>query len=284
MRSRQLVPGLALALLLGISGVGCAGSQTLPEDDAGSPPGKDTGSNLCAHCGSGQKCCGETGKETCTPVSSDMNNCGDCGQKCQAPQADSCVNGACACGSTAPCASGQTCCPNTGCKSVKSDVNNCGGCGKTCKAGESCDNGVCKAPPGACGGKTCNPAAEQCCSNQCINVKADPNNCGMCGSKCQTGQTCQNGSCSGGGGDCQPPCQPLDLMGMFQLAATCKAGQCCFDTSMLASFGFPAELCCPPGTDFSDPLTGLMMCLGGGMLPTGDGGFGIPGFDGGLPF
>ena len=33
------------------------------------------------------------------------------------------------------------------------------------------------------------------CGQSCVNTASDSNNCGACGTKCTTGQSCQSGSC-----------------------------------------------------------------------------------------
>jgi hypothetical protein len=39
-----------------------------------------------------------------------------------------------------------------------------------------------------------------CCGGSCVDVTTDNNNCGYCGNRCPSGQTCQGGACLGTGG------------------------------------------------------------------------------------
>lgn len=50
---------------------------------------------------------------------------------------------------------------------------------------------------GTNGGPDCDDD-EDLCAGMCVNLDNDEQNCGGCGKKCSSGQTCENGSCSGG--------------------------------------------------------------------------------------
>ena len=55
-----------------------------------------------------------------------------------------------------------------------------------------CGSGsVCTASSGAC---NCGNG-QTCCNGACVNLSADRNNCGTCGSTCGAGASCQAGSC-----------------------------------------------------------------------------------------
>jgi hypothetical protein len=130
-----------------------------------------------------------------------------CKGKCCAVGA-SCVgrgrNQACA------CPQGQSVCGGV-CRDLATDVLNCGACGSACGAGLSCVGGQCRCADGTtlCPGN--NSCVQICPSGQTLN----PTNCrceagvgGTCTTitDCQSGLTCQNGTCvsvtSGVGGTC----------------------------------------------------------------------------------
>src|SRR5690348_12913480 len=62
--------------------------------------------------------------------------------------------------------------------------------------------GAAKPTPRATRKKKCKHGLKPCKDvagkRQCVNLDADPANCGMCGHACATGQACQAGTCSGG--------------------------------------------------------------------------------------
>lgn len=56
-----------------------------------------------------------------------------------------------------------------------------------CTAGDVCSGG---------GSGACNCGQGQtCCNGACVNLSADRNNCGTCGSTCGAGASCQSGAC-----------------------------------------------------------------------------------------
>ena len=60
----------------------------------------------------------------------------------------------------------------------------------TCGTGQTCMNGACMCMMGTL------------CSNACVDTQADANNCGGCGTKCDTGGACVDGKCV------NPKCNP----------------------------------------------------------------------------
>lgn len=125
-----------------------------------------------------------------------MANCGACGTACNAGT-QTCQAGAC---SSVMCAAGTGNCDGNaanGCETATNTVLNCGGCGVRCTAPAhmtaACD-GACQFTCQA-GWADCNGNLADGCE---VNVKADANNCGACGTTCsQNGGagTCSNGSC-----------------------------------------------------------------------------------------
>jgi len=91
----------------------------------------------------------------------------------------------------------------------------------------------------------CGPGSLTMCGNQCINIKRDVDNCGMCGKACKLGEVCVQGGCAlqcGGGatkcngtcldiksdpeacGQCGNKCLPGQVCSVGKCAATCQAG------------------------------------------------------------
>jgi hypothetical protein len=136
-------------------------------------------------------------------LTGDPMNCGVCGKGCVAPPnvMPTCVNSVCGVGQ---CLAGFVDCdknPNNGCEvNVNTDPNNCNGCGMACavpaNASAGCAMGVCGI--GKCNGgfADCDGNANDGCE---ININSDANNCGKCGSVCQNGTLCVNGSCTAPG-------------------------------------------------------------------------------------
>jgi glucosylceramidase len=73
-------------------------------------------------------------------------------------------------------------------------------------AGWACSKGTAVGPSIVC------PIGQAACGPQCIDVTADPANCGGCGIPCFAGQTCQAGvcACASGGLACNGTCGAAD--------------------------------------------------------------------------
>jgi hypothetical protein len=72
-------------------------------------------------------------------------------------------------------------------------------------------------PAGAKRKKRCKGGKRKC-SGRCINPRSDFNNCGTCGNVCGQGQTCMDGTCTGG--------PPEDCTGQPDLT-DCGGGRQC---------------------------------------------------------
>jgi MYXO-CTERM domain-containing protein len=71
------------------------------------------------------------------------------------------------------------------------------------------------------------------CGEVCVDLASDPNNCGVCGNVCATGELCSAGVCTGVCGDgltqCGQSCVDLntDILNCGSCGAACLAGQTC---------------------------------------------------------
>lgn len=124
----------------------------------------------------------------CVDTSSSADNCGACGTKCGAGEA--CVAGKC----STTCPGGQDVCGGK-CVSKETDNENCGACGTKCGAGEVCSLGKC-ATSCASSLVTCDGESGDGGSGKyCANTQTDNANCGACGAKCASGESCKVGKC-----------------------------------------------------------------------------------------
>ncbi|MFN8663437.1 MAG: hypothetical protein U0075_16220, partial [Thermomicrobiales bacterium] len=174
-------------------GVACAAGETCVAGvcGAGGP----------AACQGGQVDCGGG----CTDLTADPNNCGLCGFTCAADE--TCANGVCL--GPGGCLPGETDCGGV-CTDVTADINNCGACGFVCAADETCAGGLClgpEAPPPP----DCVDLGLTDCGGACIDVNADPFNCGACGTVCAVDETCAAGICLGPEAPPPPDCVDLGL-------------------------------------------------------------------------
>ena len=183
----------------------------------------------CGHaCGTGQICANGACQFTCNPggdggialtscvggatcidLQTDLANCGSCGHVCNANTAAHATCAAGHCGNA--CNLGFADCDHlvaNGCeREVYSDIANCGACGNVCQparnASPFCSYGWCS--------YTCNVGFDDCNYDSVdgceTDLHADASNCGTCGNRCPTGQSCSNGACVG------------------PIAPTCRTGQ-----------------------------------------------------------
>ena len=155
-------------------------------------------------CTGGEQCC----PSGCTNVNTDPDNCGSCGNACVPGGA--CAGGACqTCNGGPLCAGVDQCCPS-GCVNTTSDPNNCGSCGNVCAKGDSCVGGSCQTSP-VCGSGPACVSPETCCSNECVNITSDGNNCGGCNNVCVSGYSCVSSTCTPNEGVFAPTTNPTYL-------------------------------------------------------------------------
>jgi Stigma-specific protein, Stig1 len=159
----------------------------------------DTISRLCI---AGASCVGGTVEcdGSCADLASDNSNCGSCNHACTS--SENCVSGACQaappvegscfCLPGLECIAGTCSCGGRGslcsealCFDLQQSSLSCGTCLNFCSiTGTECRAGTC----------TC-PAGQKPCADACVDVTADPANCGACGSACGSGQRCERGQC-----------------------------------------------------------------------------------------
>lgn len=144
-------------------------------------------------------------------TSKDADNCGECGAACVSVHGTPTCSGA-KCSIT--CDDGFGDCdenPSNGCeRDLTRDVNHCGSCERVCEAANGtpwCADGVCgvsDCPPGL---GDCNANADDGCE---VDLAQDTENCGSCGSLCETANgaaacsdsLCQIETCDPGFADC----------------------------------------------------------------------------------
>jgi hypothetical protein len=216
--------------------------------------------NVCDTSG-GQTCSAQTNKCVCqvqntaycgpgigcVDVISDENHCGACGNVCTPGEA--CMNGVCLC-------LGDVC---TGvCVDLRTDNDNCGACDRQCSVGFTCVDGQCvlasQYVPDTqtdvlnCGrlDNRCYGVGAQCCDGKCSIRTSDINNCGACGTVCDTqnGEQCCFGRCV----DVQNDVQNCGTCG-----AACPVGLYCYQGRCI-SLGTNDHCSgigdlCPPGTN-----------------------------------
>ncbi len=99
------------------------------------------------------------------------------------------------------------------CRDLQADPAHCGGCvSAACRVGSMCASGAC----------ACQPRLSDC-SGICIDTKGHPDACGGCGTKCSSGQRCQDGSCVEASSTTCPANRPVEC-------ASSDGRKACFDT------------------------------------------------------
>jgi len=133
---------------------------------------------------------------TCSDLHTDPFNCGACNNECAAGL--SCLpllDGGAACG----CAVGGQTLVNGSCFAFSVDPRNCGGLGNVCPTNHVCFDGGCVCPnPDYLDGGPLTECPGDGGDLICVDLEADPGNCGACGEVCDTGD-CQAGVCADAG-------------------------------------------------------------------------------------
>ncbi|MEO6600824.1 MAG: reprolysin-like metallopeptidase [Polyangiaceae bacterium] len=107
----------------------------------------------------------------------------------QGPALNTTVAGASGAGTTPGAgASGMGTVADGSCKDTLTDPAHCGSCTTACTQGQTCDQGVCKAPVANC------TAPQVSCNGVCADLTSTAH-CGKCETACVTGQSCTAGAC-----------------------------------------------------------------------------------------
>ena len=215
-------------------------------------------------------CAGKCGQVTnnCKQVV----NCGPC--SCD-PSCATCCQGVCCGGANARChaQSGACCVPESTVKTCAGEcgqvINNCGVSVKCdpCPCPGGCgEHGTCLVAAGAC---VCDPGYQTCSTKACAtSLLTDPDNCGFCGSVCDSG-TCQGGKCVCPGAEvqCGDHCtnlandpQNCGNCGKVCDSGVCQNGQCGCSSGMLDCNG----QCRPVANDPTNCGTCGNVCPGNG--------------------
>jgi hypothetical protein len=229
---------IAGACAVGVNGTGDAGSGSdATTGDAGACPQFDLQTDP-AHCGSCTNAC-PTG-QVCSS--------GKCTTSCQSPTTKCVVDA----GSL--------------CLTLSSDPNHCGQCNTVCSAGDAGgleagtnnpDSGI---PPGydsgtgwtlgtpSCDASTCAvvcPSGTTNCNGICFDTQNFHDNCGSCGTACQSTEWCNSGHCCAQGTEwCGSSC--VDVHTDPANCGTC--GKACSGGTPYCSQGTCTAGCTPTGT------------------------------------
>ena len=237
---RAIVAALCLAIAACGGGGDDAPADAQPDapdaSDAAAdttPPPRDAGPTCAPACAFNELCCETAEGPACVDPNRTFDHCGACGSSCEG-RGTECEFGTCHCGVfDTGCAGDETgaCCPpRTGlgdvyCANFLSSGSDCGGCGVECapERADRCAAGTC-----ACGARTreqCTGAPDSiCCPDitgttaSCVDTVSDRLNCGGCGERCDTLESCVGGTCTVGAGECAGGCVDGEI---------CCRGACC---------------------------------------------------------
>jgi hypothetical protein len=215
--------------------------------------------------GAGAACGGSTSSfccpgNGCRDLTSDLEFCGDCGTSCTrsfGTRANACVAGACACGTGAPCAMGQTCCDGI-CVDLLADPANCGRCGNRCNLIEAdpacvmgrCEVAVCRTP--TLNADCTDPGSGE---DGCETRLDARTHCGMCGTRCDANA------------DCRSSAGPTGPFSCVCRGGWMGSGTTCGDVNECMT-GTP---CGPNSTCTNTPGSFACACNAGYSSPSGDG-------------
>ena len=127
-------------------------------------------------------------------------------------------------------------------------ANDCRRLGRECSRDSQCcsrncirrgDDKVCACPEG-----------KRRCNDRCVNLDRNENHCGECFHRCEEGQECAEGMCSGGEPICNPPC-PFPCACFDRADGTGTVCGDCFTTS------------CPGASSCAECTAAGRICTGG---------------------
>ena len=234
---------------------------------------------------------------SCLSTQTDINNCGSFGKVCRTSKVShsssvSCTSGTCkatACTSPYTLNNGACVCPSgtcdTGstCVSTQTNMDNCGSCGNVCNTSKvshssnvTCTSGSCKATactsPYALNNGTCNDCVSGYCysSGSCLSTQTDMNNCGSCGTVCNTSKVSHSSSVSCTSGSCKATActSPYTLSNGACVcpSGTCDTGSTCVSTQTdMSNCGSCGNVCDTSKVSHSSTVT----CTGGNCEATG---------------
>ena len=182
----------------------CGGVCVNTQNDNGHCGGCGRSCSLGAVCSGGvcgsicspseQRC-----RDTCVDTRSSIAHCGGCDNACPTPPNASAVCASSACG-IGVCTTGFANCDGSasnGCEvDTRTSRTNCGMCGRTCtfaNAAASCAASACVMGACSAGFGNCDSDTVTGCETLLMTSVA---NCGVCGNRCATGQSCVSGTCA----------------------------------------------------------------------------------------
>jgi hypothetical protein len=158
---------------------------------------------------------------------------------------------------TAACSAGLTGCGDA-CVNLQLDAGNCGACGQRCAAATPiCSGGRCVATQDAGPIQNCAPPFAFC-DGVCVNLQADPLNCGACGEDCGV-NNCTGGVCGEASASLQNCAPPFAVCGGTCVTTSsdprncgacgvaCAAGETCQQGACAATTTNAPALVCDAG-------------------------------------
>lgn len=148
------------------------------------------------------------------------------------------------------------------CEGRTCGMSSCGEpCGPGCSGSDICAEGTCVS---GC------PSGTYACDGACVDLRADPANCGSCGTACETGLSCVDAECRCVGVECDAVGGPCTDDAM----CTAAEGFCFTDRETAFEDGYCSALCsasnpCPVASvcaNFSDG--GIHACVRSCLVDT----------------
>lgn len=183
------------------------------------------GACAVASCATGfADCDGRTDNGCEVDLRTSVANCGACSRACTVTNGTAgCAAGACV---VANCSTGYGDCDRNaanGCEaSLATDAANCGACGRACSLPNttaSCRAGACAVASCAAGFADCDGRADSGCE---VATTRDTAHCGLCGTRCATGQACDRGRCVSCGAAGTPPCTAGGCISTTNCSGVCR--------------------------------------------------------------